>query len=155
MAADSAVVALSRSAVAKGGVAGTSQRAVSRLAGEARWRALLIHVAATLALLTLLIPFPASAQAAGFAVLAAVAYVPGAALWLRASRLGRLELTSVTAAGAALAAAAMAAAARRPAGAAASLSLTRNAWLIAACCVIAGAVAVRRLIVELRHRVHL
>jgi diguanylate cyclase (GGDEF)-like protein len=125
------------------------------LAGHARWYCYLVTAGAAFALLAAAVPRPAPAVAFSVGTLGGGAAVVAYILWREASRITRPALWLLAILGAALASAAAATAASRQSVPGASVGLSRDDWLIGCGALMLGALVVRRLLDELRHRMGL
>lgn len=125
------------------------------LTGHVRWRAVVILLGATFALLAELIPPPVAGDAGILAGLTGGSYLVALGLWLAAPRLRRPIATGLTLGGSTLAAVAIGLALQRPREGATTIRLDRDVWLLLAIAIMLGTVALRRLFVELRTHMRL
>ena len=143
-----------RDATVVAGLLGVPRPRASK-AGEARWRGFLVAFWATLAVTALLLPAPSRGSVLTYLALMAAAQLCGAWLWLRAARVHRAELFTLSTAGFMLSAALTVIALRHPGGPMTSLAVTRNEWLIICVVLLWVVTAIRQLVIELHRHVQL
>jgi diguanylate cyclase (GGDEF)-like protein len=115
----------------------------------------LVTAGAGFALLATAVPRPAPAVAVSVGTLAGGAALVACILWREAARITRPALWLLAILGTALASAAAATAASRPSVAGAGVGLSHGDWVFGCGALMLGALVVRRLLDELRHRIGL
>jgi diguanylate cyclase (GGDEF)-like protein len=129
-----------------------SQQVLTR---HARGYCHLVTAGAAFALLATAVPRPAPAVAFSVGTLAGGAALVACILWREAARITRPALWLLAILGTALASAAAATAASRPSVPGAGVALSHGDWVFGCGALMLGALVVRRLLDELRHRIGL